>query len=639
MKKLILLSGLVWLSVLAMAQQALPPRLIVRADDMGSFQAANDATLRSYTNGIVTSIEVMAVTPWFPEAVRMLNENPGIDVGLHLVLTSEWDNIKWRPLTQAPGLTDHNGSFFPKIFPDKNYPGQSVMESRWTPEEVEREFRAQIELALKNIPHISHLSGHMGSTAFDPRVAEITARLAEEYHLPCVDRNGMAYFNQTGGNKGKTPEKGDSGEKGKSVAPGLEVSEVKSTGFSGPHATQKEKIESFTAMLNTLEKGKTYVFVEHPAYNTPEMQAVHHIGYEDVAVDRQGVADLFTSDRVRQVIAERGIELVNYNAVFKALPRSTPEAEKVDIQGIGNYFEAVKQSGQELHSVMVLRHGKVVAEKWFHGHGPAIPHVMHSVSKTWTSTAVGFAVQEGLLKVTDKVIRYFPDDLPKEVTPWLADLEIRDLLTMSVGHATEPSLDRTRPDLSWEKTFLAHPIKYEPGTKYLYNSMATYMVAAILQKVTGQRVLDYLYPRLLRPLGVTGAVWETSPSGVNCGGWGLHIKTEDMAKLGQFYLQKGKWNGKQLLNEAWFEEATKAHITQPPQWFPEDGNPLESDWVQGYGYQVWRCRHNAFRADGAVGQFIIVIPDKDAVVVTTANINDMQGEINLIWEHLLPAMK
>jgi CubicO group peptidase (beta-lactamase class C family) len=263
---------------------------------------------------------------------------------------------------------------------------------------------------------------------------------------------------------------------------------------------------------------------------------------------------------------------------------------------------------------------------------------MHSVSKTWTSTAVGFAVQEGRLKVSDKVIKYFPDDLPAKVTPWLADLEIRDLLTMSVGHATEPSVNRGEPGLSWEKIFLAHPIDFEPGTKYLYNSMATYMVAAILQKVTGQTVLDYLYPRLLRPLGVTGAVWETSPSGVNCGGWGLHIKTEDMAKLGQFYLQKGKWNGRQLLNEAWFEEATKAHITQPPQWFPEDGNPLESDWVQGYGYQIWRCRHNAFRADGAVGQFIIVIPDKDAVVVTTANIKDMQGEINLIWEHLLPAM-
>jgi CubicO group peptidase (beta-lactamase class C family) len=392
-------------------------------------------------------------------------------------------------------------------------------------------------------------------------------------------------------------------------------------------------------MLNTLEKGKTYVFVEHPAYNTPEMQSVHHIGYEDVAVDRQGVVDLFTSERVKQALREKGIERVSYNAVFKALPRSTPHAEKVDPAGIKAYFEAVKQSGQELHSLMVLRHGKVVAERWFDGHSPAIPHVMHSVSKTWTSTAVGFAVQEGRLKVSDKVIKYFPDDLPAKVTPWLADLEIRDLLTMSVGHATEPSVDRTIKDLSWEKVFLSHSIEYEPGTKYLYNSMATYMVAAILQKVTGQTLLDYLYPRLLRPLGVTGAFWETSPSGVNCGGWGLHIKTEDMAKLGQFYLQKGKWNGRQLLNEAWIDEATTAHITQPPQWFPKDGNPKESDWVQGYGYQIWRCRHNAFRADGAVGQFIIVIPDKDAVVVTTANINDMQGEINLIWEHLLPAMK
>ncbi len=612
----------------AYSQQA--PRLMVRADDMGSSQAANAASMRSFTNGIITSIEVMAIGPWFPEAVRLLNENPGIDVGLHLVLTSEWDNIKWRPLTSCPGLTDKNGYFLPKIFPDKNYPGQSVVENKWTPEEVEKEFRAQIELALKNIPRISHISGHMGSTAFDPRVAAITARLAEEYHLPSVDARMMSYFNRENGDK--APE-GDAGEAAASSFT------LEYAGYMGPHGTQQEKISSFIAMLNSLEAGKTYLFVDHPAFNTEEMQAVGHIGYEDVAVDRQGVYDLFTSERVKQVIGARGIDLVSYNEVVKSLPRSTPEAENVNPAGISDYFAAVKESGQELHSLMVLRHGKVVAEKWFEGHGPAIPHVMHSVSKTWTSTAVGFAVQEGLLKVSDKIIKYFPEDLPAKVTPWLADLEIRDLLTMSVGHATEPSVNRSEPELSWEKIFLAHPIDFEPGTKYLYNSMATYMVAAILQKVTGQTVLDYLYPRLLRPLGVTGAFWETSPSGVNCGGWGLHIKTEDMAKLGQFYLQKGKWNGKQLLNQAWFEEATRAHITQPPQWFPKDGDASQSDWVQGYGYQVWRCRHNAFRADGAVGQFIIVIPEKDAVVVTTANIQDMQGEINLIWDHLLPAMK
>ncbi len=324
--------------------------------------------------------------------------------------------------------------------------------------------------------------------------------------------------------------------------------------------------------------------------------------------------------------------------VTMALPRSTPEAEGVRAEAFEEYLAAVKERGQELHSLMVLRHGKVIAEKWFEGHGPAIPHVMHSVSKSWTSTAVGFAVQEGLLKVTDKVISHFPDDLPAEVSSWLAGLEIRDLLTMTVGHAEDPTESVRNGNTSWERLFLATPLAYEPGTHFVYNSLATYMVSAILQKVTGQKVLDYLYPRLLQPLGITGAVWETSPSGVNCGGWGLVIKTEDMAKLGQFYLQKGKWNGRRLLQEEWFDEATRAHVVQPPQWFPKEGNPAESDWVQGYGYQFWRCRHNAYRADGAVGQFIIVIPDKEAVVVTTANIADMQGEINLIWQHLLSAM-
>jgi CubicO group peptidase (beta-lactamase class C family) len=187
--------------------------------------------------------------------------------------------------------------------------------------------------------------------------------------------------------------------------------------------------------------------------------------------------------------------------------------------------------------------------------------------------------------------------------------------------------------------FLALPIEHKPGTKFVYNSLATYMLSAIVQKVTGEKVIDYLYPRLFRPLGIVGAKWEVSPTGINTGGWGLYIKTEDMAKMGQFTLQKGKWNGKQLLPTAWFDEATAAHITQPPVWFPAGGDVKDSDWVQGYGYQLWRCRHNAFRADGANGQFIIVLPEKDAVIVTTANITDMQGEINLIWDNLLPALK
>jgi CubicO group peptidase (beta-lactamase class C family)/predicted glycoside hydrolase/deacetylase ChbG (UPF0249 family) len=605
MKTLTSLFAFIFLSLYLPAQQ--PPRLIIRGDDMGSSQASNAATIEAYKNGIETSAEVMVIGPWFPEAVSLLKENPGLDVGIHLTITSEWDNIKWRPLTHCPGLTDKNGYFFPKIWSDKNYPGLSIMENKWKTEEIEHEFRAQIELALRNIPQASHISGHMGSTGFDRQVAEISQKLAKEYHLSNTD------------------SRGDSGLTG--------------TGYGSLHGTLAEKESSFLAMLGKLEKDKNYVFVDHPAYDTPEMRAVHHIGYDDVANDRQGVTDLFISKKVMDQIKEKGIELISYNDQLKALPRSNPEAEGVLAKGFEDYLKAVKERGQELHSVMVLRHGKVVFEKWMGDNNAHKNHSLWSVSKTFTATAIGFAVTENRLKVTDKVISFFPNDLPEQVSPYLADLEIRHLLTMSVGHEKDPTGDIRKQEGSWEKLFLATPIPFEPGTKFVYNSLATYMLSAIIQKLTGEKVIDYLYPRLFRPLGIAGAVWESSPTGVNCGGWGLQIKTEDMAKMGQFFLQKGKWNGEQLLPEAWFEEATKAHITQPPVWFPKDGKPENSDWVQGYCYQMWRCRYNAYRADGANGQFIIVIPDKDAVVVTTANIQDMQAEINVIWKYLLPAMK
>lgn len=612
MKKMVMFMILSFFADIALSQNKTGPRLIVRADDMGSTQASNGASVRAYKDGIVTSVEVMAVGPWFPEAVRLLNENPGVDVGLHLTITSEWDNIKWRPLTHCPGLTDENGYFLPAMRSGKVSNRPSVTDSQWTPEEIEQEFRAQIELALRNIPGISHFSGHMGSTAFDPRVAEIAARLAKEYHLSNADQR-----------------KGD--------LEGNPVYEIIPVGYSGPRKNQEEKTGSFIKMLNSLEKGKTYVFLDHPATNTEEMQAVYHPGYEDVAVDRQGVFDLFTSKKVDQVIHEKGIELVSFNDVQKALPRSTPEAEGFDREALDEYLEAVKGSGQELHSVMVLRHGKVIAEKWLGDHAPHMNHVMHSVSKTFTATAIGFAVTENRLKVSDKVISFFPGDLPEQVSPYLAALEIRDLLTMSVGQEKDPTAEIRKQGSRWEKLFLATPVIYEPGTKFLYNSLASYMLSAIITKVTGQKLVDYLYPRLFRPLGISGVEWDISPSGVNTGGWGLYIKTEDMAKMGQFFLLKGKWNGRQLLPEAWFEEATSAQIMQKPELTPKHKERKTSDWVQGYGYQMWRCRHNAFRADGANGQYIIVVPDKEAVIVTTANVKDMQSEINLIWDHLLPA--
>ena len=286
---------------------------------------------------------------------------------------------------------------------------------------------------------------------------------------------------------------------------------------------------------------------------------------------------------------------------------------------------------------MLVRHGHVVAEGWWSPYGPQFNHTLYSLSKSFTSTAVGFAVAEGKLRVDDRVVSFFPNDLPDNVSDHLAALRVKDLLTMSVGNAKEP----TRPMVeqqNWVKAFLAWPIPNPPGTQFLYNSAATYMLSAIVQQVTGQKILDYLQPRLFEPLGIHGATWETCPRGINVGGWGLSIQTEGLAKFGQLYLQKGAWQGRQLLPAQWVEEATTFKIQQPLPAKPSRPND-QNDWLQGYCYQFWRCRHNAFRGDGAFGQFMIVMPEQDAVVAITAETSDMQGELDLVWDHLLPAMK
>ncbi len=319
------------------------------------------------------------------------------------------------------------------------------------------------------------------------------------------------------------------------------------------------------------------------------------------------------------------------------LPRSAPEAEGVSSGAIIDFLQAASKSRNEFHSFMFLRHGKVIAEGWWNPYRPDLKHSLYSASKSFTSTAVGFAVSEKLLKVDDKVISFFPDELPDSVSPFLSELTVKDLLIMSAGQDPEPTLNIV-PDDNWVKAFLAVPIKNKPGTKFLYNTMATFMLSAIVQKVTGQKEFDYLQPRLFEPLGIQGIDWEVSPHGINTGGWGLRLKTEDMAKFGQLYLQKGKWHGKQLLPENWVEEATTKKIDQPPQWIAAGVNKDSSDWTQGYCYQFWRCRHNAFRADGAYGQYIIVMPDQDAVIAITCETPDMQDEINLVWKYLLPGI-
>jgi len=319
------------------------------------------------------------------------------------------------------------------------------------------------------------------------------------------------------------------------------------------------------------------------------------------------------------------------------LPRSTPEAEGVSSQGILDFLEAVENSNHELHSFMLLRHGKIIAEGWWNPYSPNLKHTMYSLSKSFTSTAVGLAVSENLLSVDDPVISFFPEDLPDSISPFLADMKVKDLLTMSVGQEPEPTARIVANDSNWVQAFWASPVIHDPGTKFLYNSMATYMLSAIVQKQTGKTVLEYLKPRLFEPLGIDGTDWEVDPMGINTGGWGLRIKTEDMARFGQLYLQKGKWDDKQILPAQWVEEATTSKILQRPELSTaaRDSN----DWAQGYCYQFWRCRNNAYRGDGAFGQYIIVMPDQDAVIVLTSETYDMPGELNLVWDHLLPAIK
>ena len=264
--------------------------LVIRIDDMGALHSVNEASIDVYKNGIAQSVEVLAVGAWFPEAVKMLKETPGLDVGIHLAITSEWENVKWRPLTACPSLVDENGYFFPMMGPNPAYPGQSIMENmaNFDINEIEKEFRAQIELALKNIPQITHISGHMYSTAFSPEVIAVVQKLSDEYNLPSIDR-----------------------------AEAFKQYNFGYIGYDGPKATSEEKIESFIKALDKMEKGKRYLFVDHPAYNDSEMQTVMHIGYEDVAVDRQGVTDLLKSPEVRKAIEEREIKLIDIKTLTK----------------------------------------------------------------------------------------------------------------------------------------------------------------------------------------------------------------------------------------------------------------------------------------------------------------------------------
>jgi len=276
MQRIITIILLLTLSTKLVAQQEI--KLIVRGDDMGSAHAANLACIEAYKNGVQRSVEVMVPTPWFEEAVVLLNENKDLDVGIHIVLTSEWENIKWRPVSDVPSLVDKDGYFHPMVRPYKNQEHFThLSEANWKIEEIEKEFRAQIELALDKIPHISHLTEHMGCAGWNEEIQNVYQKLAKEYGLNI--------------------EPTDYG--------------VKRTPKYRQTADLKKDRKQFIAMLNALTPG-TYLFVHHPGYENIEMQGMGHVGYYNVATVRGNVTKIWTDKKVKKVIEKKGIQLIGY---------------------------------------------------------------------------------------------------------------------------------------------------------------------------------------------------------------------------------------------------------------------------------------------------------------------------------------
>jgi CubicO group peptidase (beta-lactamase class C family) len=318
--------------------------------------------------------------------------------------------------------------------------------------------------------------------------------------------------------------------------------------------------------------------------------------------------------------------------IAQRLPQSSPEEQGISSAAILDFVKDGDAQLDSLHSFILARHGYVIAEGWWAPYSQDTRHELYSLSKSFTSTAVGFAVAEGKMTLDDPVLAYFPEDSPASPSENLKAMRVRDLLTMSTGHHAEDlkAFSFTGPE-RLTRAFLNLPVAHKPGTHFVYNTPATYMLSAIVQKVTGRTVLDYLRPRLLEPLGIENPPWENSPQGISLGGYGLSVRTDDIVKFGQLYLQKGEWHGKPLIPEKWIAAATSRQTS--------NGSNPKSDWEQGYGYQFWRCRHGCYRGDGAFGQFCLVMPEQDAVIAITSGLKDMQAVLNLVWDRLLPAFQ
>lgn len=309
------------------------------------------------------------------------------------------------------------------------------------------------------------------------------------------------------------------------------------------------------------------------------------------------------------------------------------------------YREAVSVQAPDKaqpHSIMVLKKGKVIYEEYFAGYAPDSVHQVYSVSKTVLALAAGFAVEEGKIGVDDKVTDYFPGRLPENISDTLSSMTVRHLLTMTCGmEETAKLLSAFKGDTSFSylEEFFASRQAHMPGTEFYYNFFAPYILAAIIQKQVGMSIMDYIRPRLLEPLKITDMQWETSHEGICVGGWGMLLCTEDMAKLGQLLLQRGRWNGRQLISPQWMDTMTSKLVeSMPVNAFARISDPAQltdpaNDHTYGYGYYVWQGKGHTYRMEGILGQLVIVSPDKDLVLAMTGMSNMDQRYLDIIWKH------
>jgi CubicO group peptidase (beta-lactamase class C family) len=313
------------------------------------------------------------------------------------------------------------------------------------------------------------------------------------------------------------------------------------------------------------------------------------------------------------------------------LPRSAPADQGVDPAAILGFLDVLERRPDiEMHSLMVVRHGRVVAEGWWAPYSAGRPQLLYSLSKSFTATAAAFAQAEGLLGLDDTVVSHFAEFAADITDPRSRSVTVRHVASMASGHTRETlgeALERD-PDEP-VRGFLLTPPDREPGTVFAYNQPCTYALASIIQRAAGMPLTRYLRPRLFDPLGIGHVGWQTFPPGREQGFSGLYARTEDIAKLGLLYLQQGRWEGTRLIAEEWVAAATSRQVSNPAGPHP--------DWRQGYGYQFWMSRHG-YRGDGAFGQFCVILPEKDAVIATTAYTLDMQAVLDALWTHLLPGL-